>query len=216
MLTKPTPKGAPPHEINTQSKTKGKKNTAAGCGCVCGAAGVCPPWPQENKTRGKKCVLRPTGPRRTPTRHGSLSAPFVAAPPHACSRRGTQGRHERVGGCASGAVGREHPAPLAGRVQQQTKGKSKNKEKTPMVVAPKKQKKQGDGEVKDKSKKTEKFRHIKPLKMKKKVHSGCPNAASKKRGRERKKRKHKKRKELRRVIHYRMCVGVRESASVPH
>ncbi|RNC34259.1 hypothetical protein TcCL_Unassigned02972 [Trypanosoma cruzi] len=47
--------------------------------CVCGAAGVCPPWPQENKQEGKKCVLRPTGPRRTPTRHGSLSAPFVAA-----------------------------------------------------------------------------------------------------------------------------------------
>ncbi|ESS55650.1 hypothetical protein TCDM_12865 [Trypanosoma cruzi Dm28c] len=79
------------------------------------------PGRKENKTRGKKCVLRPTGPRRTPTRHGSLSAPFVAAPPHACSRRGAQGRHhERVGGCASGAVGREHTAPLAGRVQQQT------------------------------------------------------------------------------------------------
>ncbi|ESS62908.1 hypothetical protein TCDM_09378 [Trypanosoma cruzi Dm28c] len=104
-----------------ESKTKEKKNTAAGCGCVCGAAGVCPLWPQRNKTGGKKCVLRPTGPRRTPTRHGSLSASFVAAPPHACSGRGAQGRrHERVGGCASGAVGREHTAPLTGRVQQQT------------------------------------------------------------------------------------------------
>ncbi|ESS61279.1 hypothetical protein TCDM_11136 [Trypanosoma cruzi Dm28c] len=61
------------------NKKKKEKNTAAGCGCVCGAASVCPPWPQRNKTRGKKCVLRPTGPRRTPTRHGSLSAPFVAA-----------------------------------------------------------------------------------------------------------------------------------------
>ncbi|KAF5216942.1 hypothetical protein ECC02_010254 [Trypanosoma cruzi] len=35
------------------------------------------------------------------------------------------------------------------------------------------------------------------------------------RGRE-KKRKHKKRKELRRVIHYRMCVGVGEGGSAPH
>ncbi|ESS55428.1 hypothetical protein TCDM_13104 [Trypanosoma cruzi Dm28c] len=71
--------------------------------------------PDRNKTKqeGNKCVLRPTGPRRTPTRHGSLSAPFVAAPPHACSRRGAQGRrNERVGGCASGAVGREtHGTP---------------------------------------------------------------------------------------------------------
>ncbi|KAF5216939.1 hypothetical protein ECC02_010251 [Trypanosoma cruzi] len=71
------------------------------------------PGRKETKQEGKKCVLRPTGPRRTPTRHGSLSAPFVAAPPHACSRRGAQGRrHERVGGCASGAVGREtHGTP---------------------------------------------------------------------------------------------------------
>ncbi|RNC34998.1 hypothetical protein TcCL_Unassigned02175, partial [Trypanosoma cruzi] len=37
------------------------------------------PGRKQTKTRGKKCVLRPTGPRRTPTRHGSLSAPFVAA-----------------------------------------------------------------------------------------------------------------------------------------
>ncbi|ESS62815.1 hypothetical protein TCDM_09472 [Trypanosoma cruzi Dm28c] len=74
---------------------------------------------KENKTRGKKCELRPTGPRRTPTRHDSLSAPFVAAPPHACSRRGAQGRrHERVGGCASGAVGRETHGTLTGRVQK--------------------------------------------------------------------------------------------------
>ncbi|RNC38811.1 hypothetical protein TcCL_NonESM11906, partial [Trypanosoma cruzi] len=85
------------------------------CGCLPALAA------KKTKQEGKKCVLRPTGPRRTPTRHGSLSAPFVAAPPHACSRRGAQGRrHERVGGCASGAVGRKHTAPLTGRVQQQT------------------------------------------------------------------------------------------------
>ncbi|KAF5223521.1 hypothetical protein ECC02_003253 [Trypanosoma cruzi] len=97
-----------------RQKTKQKKNTAAGCGCVCVALRVSArPGSNKTKQEGKKCVLRPTGPRRTPTRHGSLSAPFVAAPPHACSRRGAQGRrHERVGGCASGAVGREtHGTP---------------------------------------------------------------------------------------------------------
>ncbi|KAF5220175.1 hypothetical protein ECC02_006851 [Trypanosoma cruzi] len=92
------------------------------------------PGRKETKQEGKKCVLRPTGPRRTPTRHGSLSAPFVAAPPHACSRRGAQGRrHERVGGCASGAVGREHTAPLTGRVQkkQLKEGRLEKKKERP-------------------------------------------------------------------------------------
>ncbi|EKF32244.1 hypothetical protein MOQ_003908 [Trypanosoma cruzi marinkellei] len=96
-----------------QNKTK-RKNTAAGCGCVCVALRVsASPGRNKTKQEGKKCVLRPTGPRRTPTRHGSLSTRCVAAPPHACSRRGAQGRrHERVGGCASGAVGREtHGTP---------------------------------------------------------------------------------------------------------
>ncbi|RNC39759.1 hypothetical protein TcCL_NonESM10843 [Trypanosoma cruzi] len=88
---------------------KQQKKTRRQGAAVCVALRVSArPGRKENKTRAKKCVLRPTGPRRTPTRHGSLSAPFVAAPPHACSRRGAQGRrHERVGGCASGAVGRE-------------------------------------------------------------------------------------------------------------
>ncbi|KAF5216582.1 hypothetical protein ECC02_010619 [Trypanosoma cruzi] len=117
-------------------KKKKKKNTAAGCGCVCmcGAAGVCPPWPQKKtKQEGKKCVLRPTGPRRTPTRHGSLSAPFVAAPPHACSRRGAQGRrHERVGGCASGAVGREtHGTPHRKSAEETIKEGRVEKKKRP-------------------------------------------------------------------------------------
>ncbi|EKG08167.1 hypothetical protein TCSYLVIO_000692, partial [Trypanosoma cruzi] len=129
---------------------------------------------KETKQEGKKCALRPTGPRRTPTRHGSLSAPFVAAPPHACSRRGAQGRrHERVGGCASGAVGREtHGTPHRKSAEETIK----------------------EGRVE----------------KKKEVHSGCPK--SRKEG----KKKKAKKKELRRVIHYRMCVGVGEGASVPH
>ncbi|KAF5217178.1 hypothetical protein ECC02_009946 [Trypanosoma cruzi] len=92
------------------------------------------PGRKKTKQEGKKCVLRPTGPRRTPTRHGSLSAPFVAAPPHACSRRGAQGRrHERVGGCASGAVGREtHGTPRRKSAEETIKrGKSRKEKKRP-------------------------------------------------------------------------------------
>ncbi|EKG08518.1 hypothetical protein TCSYLVIO_000334, partial [Trypanosoma cruzi] len=83
-------------------RSKKKRKTRRQGVAVCVALRVSArPGRKENKTRGRKCVLRPTGPRRTPTRHGSLSAPFVAAPPHACSRRGAQGRRrERVGGCA--------------------------------------------------------------------------------------------------------------------
>ncbi|KAF5214683.1 hypothetical protein ECC02_012703 [Trypanosoma cruzi] len=96
------------HRINkTKKRRQGVAVCVWRCGCLPALAAI------KTKQEGKKCVLRPTGPRRTPTRHGSLSAPFVAAPPHACSRRGAQGRrHERVGGCASGAVGREtHGTP---------------------------------------------------------------------------------------------------------
>ncbi|KAF5216041.1 hypothetical protein ECC02_011228 [Trypanosoma cruzi] len=101
---------------------------------------------KKTKQEGKKCVLRPTGPRRTPTRHGSLSAPFVAAPPHACSGRGAQGRrHERVGGCASGAVGREtHGTPHRKSAEETIKrGKSRKKKKF-HIDCPQKQKR-GDG-----------------------------------------------------------------------
>ncbi|ESS55758.1 hypothetical protein TCDM_12751 [Trypanosoma cruzi Dm28c] len=124
-----------------EKKRKEKKNTAAGCGCVCVALRVsASPGRKETKQEGKKCVLRPTGPRRTPTRHGSLSAPFVAAPPHACSRRGAQGRrHERVGGVRVEQLGGKHTAPLAGRVQQQTikRGKSRKEKKPSTAIAPK-------------------------------------------------------------------------------
>ncbi|ESS54986.1 hypothetical protein TCDM_13573 [Trypanosoma cruzi Dm28c] len=104
--------GGSTHHPQKQKKTKKTRRQGV---WLCVALRVSArPGRNKNKTKeGKKCVLRPTGTRRTPTRHGSLSAPFVAAPPHACSRRGAQGRrHERVGGCASGAVGREtHGTP---------------------------------------------------------------------------------------------------------
>ncbi|KAF5214965.1 hypothetical protein ECC02_012395 [Trypanosoma cruzi] len=114
-------------------KQEKKKNTAAGRGCVCVALRVSArPGRKKTKQEAKKCVLRPTGPRRTPTRHGSLSAPFVAAPPHACGRRGAQGRrHERVGGCASGAVGREtHGTPHRKSAEETIKRGKSRKGKT--------------------------------------------------------------------------------------
>ncbi|ESS59127.1 hypothetical protein TCDM_12296 [Trypanosoma cruzi Dm28c] len=141
-------------ERNAHAKQKQKKNTAAGCGCVCGAAGVCPPWPQRKQNKRKEMCAPPTGPRRTPTRHGSLSAPFVAAPPHACSRRGAQGRRrERVGGCASGAVGRKHTAPLTGRVQQETIKEGKAEKKNVHSDCPRKQERR-EGSKKAKLKKS--------------------------------------------------------------
>ncbi|KAF5215818.1 hypothetical protein ECC02_011465 [Trypanosoma cruzi] len=114
------------------------------CGCLPALAAI------KTKQEGKKCVLRPTGPRRTPTRHGSLSAPFVAAPPHACSRRGAQGRrHERVGGCASGAVGREtHGTPHRKSAKETIKRGKSRKEKTSIVIALNHQAKKG-GEKKN-------------------------------------------------------------------
>ncbi|KAF5215426.1 hypothetical protein ECC02_011893 [Trypanosoma cruzi] len=57
---------------HTQKSTK--QNTAAGCGCVCVALRVSArPGSKKTKQEGKKCVLRPTGPRRTPTRRGPSS-----------------------------------------------------------------------------------------------------------------------------------------------
>ncbi|EKF98350.1 hypothetical protein TCSYLVIO_010752, partial [Trypanosoma cruzi] len=81
---------------------KNKKHGGRVWLCVCGAAGVCPPWPQNTtKQEGRKCVLRPTGPRRTPTRHGSLSAPFVTAP---SARRSSRPLLMRAAGEAHRAV----------------------------------------------------------------------------------------------------------------
>ncbi|KAF5214964.1 hypothetical protein ECC02_012394 [Trypanosoma cruzi] len=41
---------------------KEKKHGGRAWLCVCGAAGVCPPWPQENKTRGKEMCAPPHRP----------------------------------------------------------------------------------------------------------------------------------------------------------
>ncbi|KAF5219391.1 hypothetical protein ECC02_007630 [Trypanosoma cruzi] len=127
-----------------EKKTKTRRQGVAVCVCGCGCLPAL--TAKKAKQEGKKCVLRPTGPRRTPTRHGSLSAPFVAAPPHACSRRGAQGRrHERVGGCASGAVGREtHGTPHRKSAEEAIKRGKSRKEKTSTLIAPKAKKKKRD------------------------------------------------------------------------
>ncbi|EKF38989.1 hypothetical protein MOQ_000792, partial [Trypanosoma cruzi marinkellei] len=126
-------------------KQKEKRKTRRQGVAVCVWRCECLPALAANKTKqeGKKYVLRPTGPRRTPTRHGSLSARCVAAPPHACSRRGAQGRrHERVGGCASGAVGREtHGTPHRKSAATNKKKRESIKKKTSMVIAHKRRKK---------------------------------------------------------------------------
>ncbi|ESS63186.1 hypothetical protein TCDM_09054 [Trypanosoma cruzi Dm28c] len=132
------------HGVSTHTHRKRKQKTRRQGVAVCVALRVsASPDRKEKKQEGKKCVLRPAGPRRTPTRHGSLSAPFVAAPPHACSRRGAQGRrHERVGGCASGAVGREtHGTPHRKSAEETIKRGKSRKEKPSIVIAPEKKKK---------------------------------------------------------------------------
>ncbi|KAF5220105.1 hypothetical protein ECC02_006901 [Trypanosoma cruzi] len=135
------------HRINKRKKTRrqGVAVCVWRCGCLPALAA------KKAKQEGKKCVLRLTGPRRTPTRHGSLSAPFVAAPPHACSRRGAQGRrYERVGGCASGAVGRgTHGTPHRKSAEETIKRGKSRKEKTSIAIAPK-AKREGWGSKREK------------------------------------------------------------------
>ncbi|KAF5217409.1 hypothetical protein ECC02_009710 [Trypanosoma cruzi] len=151
--------GSTPTSTKKQKQNERKTRRQGVAVCVALRVAASPGRNKKAKQEGKKCVLRPTGPRRTPTRHGSLSAPFVAAPPHACSRRGAQGRrHERVGGCASGAVGREtHGTPHRKSAEEtiEKRGKSR-KEKTSTVIAPE-SKKEGWGMRKKTNRKKKEF-----------------------------------------------------------
>ncbi|EAN99874.1 hypothetical protein Tc00.1047053508873.25 [Trypanosoma cruzi] len=53
-----------------KTKKRNLKNTAAGCGCVCGAASVCPPWPQKTKQNKREEMCAP--PHR-PSSHAHTS-----------------------------------------------------------------------------------------------------------------------------------------------
>ncbi|RNC32952.1 hypothetical protein TcCL_Unassigned04388, partial [Trypanosoma cruzi] len=48
--------GGSKHPSKKIKRRKQRKNTAAGCGCVCGAAGVCPPWPQGKQNKRERNV----------------------------------------------------------------------------------------------------------------------------------------------------------------
>ncbi|ESS60646.1 hypothetical protein TCDM_11814 [Trypanosoma cruzi Dm28c] len=47
---------------HTHPQIKRNKNAAAGCGCVCGAAGVCPPWTQRKQNKREEMCAPPHRP----------------------------------------------------------------------------------------------------------------------------------------------------------
>ncbi|EKG02270.1 hypothetical protein TCSYLVIO_006709 [Trypanosoma cruzi] len=102
--------------------------------CVCGAAGVCQPWPQRKQNKRERNVC--SAPQAL------VARPHVTAP---SARRSSRPLLMRAAGEAHRAVvmsvsvgvrveqlGGKHTAPLAGRVQQQTiKRKKSQKKKRP-------------------------------------------------------------------------------------
>ncbi|EAN81203.1 hypothetical protein Tc00.1047053507095.10, partial [Trypanosoma cruzi] len=89
MLTRPTPRGVPAREINTQRKIL---KEAAGRGCVCGAAGVCQPWPQKQNKRERNVCSAP---------QALVARPHVTAP---SARRSSRPLLMRAAGEAHRAV----------------------------------------------------------------------------------------------------------------
>ncbi|EAN85506.1 hypothetical protein Tc00.1047053510061.20 [Trypanosoma cruzi] len=117
--------------IHKKKKTKQKKNTAAACGCVCVAlrVSVGPRRIKTKKQEGKKCMLRPTGPRPRP-----LFMRAAGEAHRAVVMSVSVGvRVEQLGG--------KHTAPLTGRVQKKQLKEGTVEKKHVHIDCPQKQKK---------------------------------------------------------------------------
>ncbi|KAF5215168.1 hypothetical protein ECC02_012168 [Trypanosoma cruzi] len=110
-----------PSTKNKTKKTKKRKTRRQGVAvCVCGAAGVCPPWPQKKQNKRERNVC--SAPQAL------VARPHVTAP---SARRSSRPLLMRAAGEAHRAVvmsvsvgvrveqlGGKHTAPLTGRVQK--------------------------------------------------------------------------------------------------
>ncbi|ESS60377.1 hypothetical protein TCDM_12104 [Trypanosoma cruzi Dm28c] len=141
--------------MNTKSK---KRKTRRQGVAVCGAAGVCPPWPQRKQSKRERNVC--SAPQAL------VARPHVTAP---SARRSSRPLLMRAAGEAHRAVvmsvsvvcewssWAETHGTLTGGVQQQTIKEGRVEKKTSTVIAPKSKKEKRDGDEKPK---TEKHKRI--------------------------------------------------------
>ncbi|KAF5217731.1 hypothetical protein ECC02_009364 [Trypanosoma cruzi] len=172
------------HPQKQEKKTKNLKNTAAGCGCVCGAADVCPPWPQRKQNKRERNVC--SAPQAL------VARPHVTAP---SARRSSRPLLMRAAGEAHRAVvmsvsvgvrveqlGGKHTAPLTGRVQkkQLKEGRVEKKRNVHIDCPPKAKEEKSD--VWSEKKKKHKMNLKKVLKCKQKKKLNLQNNKKPKRG----------------------------------